>query len=101
MDALGIQAAILAGFDWGARSADIVAALWPDRCRTLVSVSGCLIGSQAANAAPLPPQAEHAWWYQFYFATDRGRAGYDPYRRECNNHIWQLASPKWAFDAAT
>jgi len=101
MDALGIEKAILAGFDWGGRSADVVAALWPDRCRALVSVSGYLIGSQAASQAPLPPQAEHVWWYQFYFATDRGRAGYDKYRREFNKLIWQLASPKWAFDDAT
>lgn len=101
MDALGIGQAILAGFDWGARSADIVAALWPDRCKALVSVSGYLIGSQAANAAPLPPEAELAWWYQFYFATDRGRAGYDKYRREFSKLIWQLASPRWAFDDAT
>jgi pimeloyl-ACP methyl ester carboxylesterase len=81
MDALGIEKAILAGFDWGARSADVIAALWPDRCRALVSVSGYLIGSQAANAAPLPPRAEYTWWYQFYFATPRGRAGYEKYRR--------------------
>ena len=101
MDALGIERAILAGFDWGARSADVIAALWPDRCKALVSVSGYLIGSQAANAAPLPPQAEYAWWYQYYFATERGRAGYDTYRRDFNKFIWQLASPKWAFDDAT
>ena len=101
MDALGIEQAILAGFDWGGRSADVVAALWPDRCKALVSVSGYLIGSQAANAAPLPPRAELAWWYQFYFATDRGRAGYEKYRRDFNKLIWQLASPKWAFDDAT
>jgi pimeloyl-ACP methyl ester carboxylesterase len=101
MDALGIDRATLAGFDWGARSADVIAALWPDRCRALVSVSGYLIGSQAANTAPLPPQAELAWWYQFYFATDRGRAGYEKYRREFSKLIWQLASPKWAFDDAT
>src|SRR5271165_1311174 len=101
MDALGIGKAILAGFDWGARSADVIAALWPDRCKALVSVSGYLIGSQAANAAPLPPQAEYAWWYQYYFATERGRAGYDTYRRDFNKFIWQLASPKWAFDDAT
>ena len=93
--------AIFAGFDWGARSANVIAALWPDRCQGLVSVSGYLIGSQAANAAPLPPQAEHAWWYQFYFATERGRAGYDAYRREFSRLIWQLASPRWAFDDAT
>jgi pimeloyl-ACP methyl ester carboxylesterase len=101
MDALGIQRAILAGFDWGGRSADIVAALWPDRCQALVSVSGYLIGSQAVGEAPLPPAAEHTWWYQYYFATERGRAGYDTYRREFNKLIWQLASPKWAFDDAT
>jgi len=101
MDALGIEKAILAGFDWGGRSADVIAALWPDRCKALVSVSGYLIGSQAANEAPLPPQAEHAWWYQFYFATERGRAGYDAYRRDFSKLIWQLASPRWAFDDAT
>ena len=101
MDALGIGAAILAGFDWGARSANAVAALWPDRCKALVSVSGYLIGSQAANEAPLPPRAELAWWYQFYFATDRGQVGYARYRREFSKLIWQLASPKWAFDDAT
>jgi pimeloyl-ACP methyl ester carboxylesterase len=101
MDALGIEKAILAGFDWGARSADIVAALWPDRCTALVSVSGYLIGSQAANEAPLPPQAELSWWYQFYFAIERGRAGYDKYRRDFSKLIWQLASPRWHFDDAT
>jgi pimeloyl-ACP methyl ester carboxylesterase len=101
MDALGIQTAVLAGFDWGARSADVVAALWPERCTGLVSVSGYLIGSQAANAAPLPPEAELAWWYQFYFATERGRAGYERYRREFSRLIWRLASPAWAFDDAT
>jgi pimeloyl-ACP methyl ester carboxylesterase len=98
LDALGIERAILAGFDWGARSADVIAALWPDRCQALVSVSGYLIGSQAANEAPLPPRAELAWWYQFYFATERGRVGYDQYRREFSKLILQLASPKWAFD---
>ena len=101
MDALRIEKAILAGFDWGARSADIVAALWPERCTALVSVSGYLIASQAANEAPLPPQAEYAWWYQYYFATERGRAGYDKYRRDFSKLIWQLASPQWAFDDAT
>ena len=101
MDALGIEKATLAGFDWGARSADVVAALWPDRCKALVSVSGYLIGSQAANKAPLAPRAEYAWWYQYYFATERGRAGYDTYRRDFGKLIWQLASPKWAFDDAT
>ncbi len=101
MDALNIDNAILGGFDWGARSANVIAALWPDRCKALVSVSGYLIGSQAANAAPLPPQAEYPWWYQYYFATERGRAGYGTYRREFSKLIWQLASPKWAFDDAT
>jgi pimeloyl-ACP methyl ester carboxylesterase len=101
MDALGIGTAILAGFDWGARSADVVAALWPDRCRALVSVSGYLIGSQAANETPLPPPAEYPWWYQYYFATERGRAGYDRYRREFGRLIWRLASPRWDFDDAT
>jgi pimeloyl-ACP methyl ester carboxylesterase len=101
MEVLGIERAILAGFDWGARSANIVAALWPDRCKAMVSVSGYLIGSQAANQAPLPPQAELAWWYQFYFATERGRAGYEKYRSEFSRLIWQLASPKWTFDDAT
>ncbi len=101
MDALGIERAILAGFDWGGRSADIVSALWPDRCQALVSVSGYLIGSQAVGEAPLPPAAEHTWWYQYYFATERGQVGYDAYRREFNKLIWQLASPKWAFDDAT
>ena len=101
MDALEIDTAILAGFDWGARSADIIAALWPERCRGLVAVSGYLIGSQAAGAKPLPPEAELQWWYQFYFATERGRAGYDANRRAFNRLIWRLASPKWAFDDAT
>ena len=101
MDALGIGQAIIGGFDWGARSADVVAALWPDRCKALVSVSGYLIGSQAANKAPLSPRAEYAWWYQYYFATERGRAGYDTYRRDFSKLIWQLASPKWAFGDAT
>jgi pimeloyl-ACP methyl ester carboxylesterase len=101
MDALGIERAVLAGFDWGARSANVVAALWPGRCKALVSVSGYLIGNQAAGQEPLPPPAEHAWWYQYYFATDRGRAGYGRYRREFAKLIWQLASPKWAFDDVT
>ena len=101
MDALGIETAVVAGFDWGARSADIVAALWPDRCRGLVSVSGYLIGSQAAGKLPLPPEAELQWWYQFYFATERGRAGYDRYRREFAKLIWRTASPRWNFDDAT
>ncbi|MGH7649101.1 MAG: alpha/beta fold hydrolase [Gemmatimonadaceae bacterium] len=101
MDALKIDKAILAGFDWGARTADIVAAIWPQRCTGLVSVSGYLIGSPAANKAPLPPQAEVTWWYQYYFATERGRAGYDKYRHDFAKLIWQTASPKWHFSDAT
>ncbi len=101
MDALHIQRATLAGFDWGARSADIVAALWPQRVKALVSVSGYLIGSQEAGRQPLPPQAELQWWYQFYFATDRGRDGYAKYTHEFAKQIWQLASPQWQFDDAT
>jgi pimeloyl-ACP methyl ester carboxylesterase len=101
MDALKIRTAVLAGFDWGARTADVIAALWPARCKALVSVSGYLISGQEAGKAPLPPQAEFEWWYQFYFATDRGRAGYDKYRREFARLIWRQASPKWNFDEAT
>ena len=101
MDALKIEKATLAGFDWGARTADIVAALWPERCTALVSVSGYLIGSQEVGKMPLTPEAELQWWYQFYFATERGRAGYEKYRREFSKLIWKLASPKWNFDDAT
>ena len=101
MDALRIDAAVVAGFDWGARTANIVAALWPGRCKGMVSVSGYLIGSREANRAPLPPAAEFQWWYQYDFATDRGRAGYDKYRRDFARLIWQTASPKWRFDDAT
>jgi pimeloyl-ACP methyl ester carboxylesterase len=101
MDALKIQQATIGGFDWGARSADIVAAVWPERCKALVSVSGYLIGSQAAGKMPLPPQAELQWWYQYYFATDRGRDGYDKYRHDFSKLIWRIASPKWDFDDAT
>jgi len=101
MDALRIRTAVLGGFDWGARSADIVAALWPERVKALVAVSGYLIGSQAAGQAPLPPEAELQWWYQFYFATERGRAGYDRNRHDFAKLIWKLASPKWNFDDAT
>jgi pimeloyl-ACP methyl ester carboxylesterase len=101
MDALKIRQAILGGFDWGARTADIVAALWPERVKALVSVSGYLIGSQAAGKQPLPPEAELQWWYQFYFATERGRLGYEKNTRAFNKLIWKLASPKWAFDDAT
>jgi pimeloyl-ACP methyl ester carboxylesterase len=99
MDSLKIEKATLAGFDWGARTADIIAALWPERCKALVSVSGYLIGSP--SMAPLPPKAELAWWYQYYFATENGRAGYDKYRHDFAKLIWQLASPKWDFDDAT
>lgn len=101
MDALKIEKAILAGYDWGARTANIIAALWPERCKALVSVSGYLIGSLEANKTPLPPQSELEWWYQFYFATERGRAGYEKYRHDFNKLIWQLASPQWHFDDAT
>jgi pimeloyl-ACP methyl ester carboxylesterase len=101
MDALEIERAILAGFDWGARTADIVAALWPERCTGLVSVSGYLIGSQEAGKLPLPPAAELQWWYQYYFATERGRVGYDKYRRDFAKLIWRTASPKWNFDDTT
>jgi pimeloyl-ACP methyl ester carboxylesterase len=101
MDALKIEKAIIGGFDWGARTANIMAALWPQRCKAMVSVSGYLIGNQEAGKMPLPPSAELQWWYQYYFATERGRAGYDKYRREFSKLIWQLASPKWNFDDAT
>jgi len=101
MDALEIEQAVLAGFDWGARTADIIAALWPERCRALISVSGYLIGSQETGRLPLPPEAELQWWYQYYFATERGRAGYEKYRREFSKLIWRLASPNWRFDDAT
>jgi pimeloyl-ACP methyl ester carboxylesterase len=101
MDALKIRNAVIAGFDWGARTADIIAALWPERCKALVSVSGYLIGSQAAGKTPLPPKAELQWWYQYYFATDRGRAGYDKYRHDFAKLIWQRASPKWNFSDGT
>jgi pimeloyl-ACP methyl ester carboxylesterase len=101
MDALKIDQAILAGFDWGARSVNIISALWPERCKATVSVSGYLIGSQADGKMPLPPKAEHDWWYLFYFATERGRLGYEKYSREFAKLIWQTASPKWQFDDAT
>jgi pimeloyl-ACP methyl ester carboxylesterase len=101
MDALGIETATIAGFDWGARTANIIAALWPERCKGLVSVSGYLIASQEAGKMPLPPSAELQWWYQFYFATERGRAGYEKYRRDFAKLIWRLASPQWEFDDAT
>jgi pimeloyl-ACP methyl ester carboxylesterase len=101
MDALKIDRAIIGGCDWGARTANIMAALWPERCKAMVSVSGYLIGNQEAGKLPLPPKNELEWWYQFYFATERGRAGYDKYRREFSKLIWQIASPKWNFDDAT
>jgi pimeloyl-ACP methyl ester carboxylesterase len=101
MDALKITKAIIAGFDWGARTAGIIAALWPERCKALVSVSGYLIGNQKLGMTPLPPASELQWWYQYYFATERGRAGYDKYRKDFAKLIWQLASPKWDFDDAT
>ncbi|HEY6282286.1 MAG TPA: alpha/beta hydrolase [Burkholderiales bacterium] len=101
MDVLKIKKAVLGGFDWGARTADIIAALWPERCKALVSVSGYLIGSQASGKIPLPPQAELEWWYQYYFATERGRVGYDKYRHDFAKLIWRTASPKWNFDEAT
>nr|WP_294530949.1 alpha/beta hydrolase [uncultured Rhodopila sp.] len=101
MDALAIRQATIAGFDWGARTANIVAAVWPERCKAMVSVSGYLIGNPAAASVPLPPNAELQWWYQYYFATERGRAGYDKYRREFAKLIWQIASPNWSFDDAT
>ena len=101
MDALKVEKATLAGFDWGARTANIIAALWPERCKAIVSVSGYLIGSQESGKLALPPKAELEWWYQYYFATERGRAGYDQYRHDFAKLIWQLASPKWSFDNAT
>ncbi|AMM18492.1 alpha/beta hydrolase (plasmid) [Burkholderia sp. PAMC 28687] len=101
MDALKIGQAIFGGFDWGARTVNVIAALWPDRCKAMVSVSGYLIGSQEANRTPLPPKAELAWWYQFYFATERGYAGYEANRHDFNKLIWHTASPKWVFDDTT
>ena len=101
MDALGIEKAILGGYDWGARTVNIMAALWPERCKAMVSVSGYLIGSQEINRKPLPPKAELSWWYQFYFATERGREGYEANRHDFAKLIWKLASPQWKFDDAT
>jgi pimeloyl-ACP methyl ester carboxylesterase len=101
LDALGIESAIVAGFDWGARTANVMAALWPERCKAMVSVSGYLIGSPESNATPLPPAAELQWWYQFYFATERGRLGYERNRRDFAELIWRSASPQWKFDDAT
>jgi pimeloyl-ACP methyl ester carboxylesterase len=101
MDALSIEQAIFAGFDWGARTANIVAAAFPQRCKAMVSVSGYLISGQESGKAPLPPAAELQWWYQFYFATERGREGYEKYRSDFSKLIWRTASPKWQFDDAT
>ena len=101
MDALKIEKAVIGGFDWGARTANIMAAQWPERCKAMVSVSGYLIGNQEVGKVPLPPNAELQWWYQYYFATERGRQGYDKYRRDFSKLIWQLASPQWNFDDAT
>ncbi len=101
MDALHIKTAIVAGCDWGARTANILAALWPERCKAMVSVSGYLIGNREAGKMPLPPKAELQWWYQYYFTTDRGRAGYEKYTQDFAKLIWQIASPKWRFDDAT
>ncbi len=101
MDALEINTAIIAGFDWGARTANIMAALWPKRCRAMVSVSGYLIGSPEANKLPIPPAAELQWWYQYYFATERGQLGYKKYLRDFNRLIWKTASPNWEFDDET
>ncbi|HYV95038.1 MAG TPA: alpha/beta hydrolase [Chitinophagales bacterium] len=101
MDALSIDKAIIAGFDWGARTANIIAALWPERCKAMVSVSGYLIGNQEANKMPLPPAAELQWWYQYYFATERGQEGYEKYRHDFAKLIWKIASPKWDFDDET
>ncbi|MER9237048.1 alpha/beta hydrolase [Mesorhizobium sp. M0622] len=101
MDALGVEKATIGGCDWGARTANIIAGLWPERCKAMVSVSGYLIGNQQAGKLPLPPKAELQWWYQYYFATDRGRAGYEKYTRDFARLIWQLASPQWSFDDAT
>ncbi|MHA6686834.1 alpha/beta fold hydrolase [Mesorhizobium sp. A556] len=101
MDALKIEKAILAGYDWGARTANIIAALWPERCKAMVSVNGYLINNLERNKLPLPPHVEHGWWYQYYFATERGKAGYDANRREFANLIWKVNSPKWDFDDAT
>jgi len=101
MDALKIERAVIGGYDWGGRTADIIAAIWPQRCKALVSVSGYLLSSPASNKLPLPPAAEYQWWYQFYFSTARGERGYDTYRHDFGKLIWRIASPKWAFDDAT
>ncbi len=101
MDALRIDRAVIAGFDWGARTADVMAALWPERVKAIVAVSGYLITNLEANKRPLPPVAEYGWWYQYYFATERGRVGYAENRHAFNKLIWNIASPTWSFDDAT
>jgi pimeloyl-ACP methyl ester carboxylesterase len=101
MDALKIQTATVAGFDWGARTADVMATLWPERCKGIVSVSGYLISSPAANQVPWPPEPAFLFWYQYYFATPVGKAGYEKYLDQFNKFIWRQASPKWNFDDAT
>ncbi|MBE9462627.1 alpha/beta fold hydrolase [Dyadobacter subterraneus] len=101
MDALHIKNAILAGYDWGARTACIIAALWPDRCKALVSVNGYLINNLERNKLPLSPKAEWGWWYQFYFSTERGKAGYEANRQDFAKLIWKNVSPRWNFDDAT
>ena len=100
MDALRIKSAIIGGFDWGARTANIIGALWPERCKAIVSVSGYLIGSQESGKIALPPNVELLWWYQYYFATDRGKDGYAKYTHDFAKLIWKTASPKWNFDDA-
>ncbi|MGW3248516.1 alpha/beta fold hydrolase [Streptomyces sp. NPDC001070] len=101
MNALRIEKAILAGYDWGSRTADIIAAIWPERCKALVSVTGYLITNRESNRMPLPPKAEWAWWYQYYFATERGRLGLEENRHDLARLIWQFNSPTWEFDDAT
>ena len=103
LDALHIRRAVLAGYDWGSRTADIVAALWPERVRALVSVTGYLITNRAANETPIEPAREWAWWYQYYFATERGRLGLEDehYRKELARVVWKFSSPTWQFDDAT
>ncbi|MGK5731946.1 alpha/beta fold hydrolase [Streptomyces sp. URMC 124] len=103
MDALGLEQAVLAGFDWGARTAGIIAALWPGRCRALVSVGGYLTVNLEANLRPLAPATEHAWWYQYYFATERGRMAMEDRgkRHDLTRLVWNTVSPTWNFDDAT
>jgi pimeloyl-ACP methyl ester carboxylesterase len=101
MNVLKIKKAIVGGFDWGSRTAAIMAALWPERCKALVAVSGYLITNVKAQQQPLPPKAELGWWYQYYFSTERGRIGYSEYRNDFNKLIWKTVSPKWDFSDAT